>query len=713
MSRLKTSALAARLVAAIAAASFAAWADTLTWKGAATGTFSTPSNWTSADEGGTSTYGPRPGDTVKFAKIVGLTEETFDIGSAGLTIDNSKYVTNYVKFVGSGKIVKKGSASFDIRTLSTHTGGSRLEQGLFVFYNRNIKTFGTGAIEVVRDGTSNSRSLLQFSDWASGLTNEVRVVDAGGSYAPLYCHNPATVSGPIYSDGDFRISSGYGSFTISGPINAHGHTVTIQCDSGRNPTVVRNAIDASLTKTGDYVLQISGVSTGLDDVLTVNAGTCTVTTAGIWGGTNVVASGLNTRLQLTAGSNFSTPPVISLSNGAIIEMQGVAVVARELWIDGVRQDDGTYTAADLPGSIVGVGGRLLVGAQGVATKIWTGGSSGLLSNGSNWSDGQSPATGDILMFLKNVNLEAESTDIGAGGMELYVAKSCVVTNNNAFTGSGLLTKSGAGTLRENVVLGTTGGIKVIDGSIELMVRDTSSLGSGTIELDTTGGTTPKLFGKFWNEVVTNHVKITGQPVKNVIEQENLMNLTRGIESDGDFVCFGFYGPLHISGGISAPGKTMTYVINGRHVNSKVSQLGGTVDCSLVVSNYNNSFVGIMEMSGNSPCATNSFTMLCCTNRLTETAYWGGTNIVVRRAEAKVPAHLILNGAGNLNPEATLTLENGGTVEVAAGKKVCIAHLVTDGVRRRDSVYTSGNLPGYVLGAGRLQVGNPGQTIIFR
>ena len=121
----------------------------------------------------------------------------------------------------------------------------------------------------------------------------------------------------------------------------------------------------------------------------------------------------------------------------------------------------------------------------------------------------------------------------------------------------------------------------------------------------------------------------------------------------------------------------------------------------------------MEMSGNSPNPANSFTMLGCTNRLTAAAYWGGTNIVVRRAETIIPAHLILNGENNLNPEATLTLADGGTVEVASGKKVCIAHLVTDGESRRNGVYTSANLPGYILGSGRIQVGVVGLTILFR
>ena len=699
----------------------AAWGDTLTWSGSNAGSFTTPSNWTSADEGGTSTYGPRPGDTVKFTKAVDLEEETFDIGSAGLTIENSATLNNYVKFAGSGKIVKRGTGDMNLRTVSTHTGGTRLELGRIVMIISGVKTFGTGPVEVVYNGTSSgysSRPQIHFAAWGSGLTNEVRVVDTHDDYAPLYCSNAATVSGPVYADGDFTIYNGYGSFTFTAPIHAHGHTVTAYCVDGRAGTYlnIKSSIDASLVKAGAKPMHISGVSDQIDASLTVNDGGLTINTTGVWGGTNVVVNGATNMLTLTALSNFSTPPVVRLLNGGTLSMPSVIVHVAELWVDGTRQSDGLYTAANMPAGVHAPGGVLIVGAD-YPCKVWTGGKSGLFSSGSNWSDGQPPATGDLLVFNKTVNLEAESTDIGADGMSLYVAQSCILTNNNAFTGSGLLTKLGKGRLRERAELESTGGFKMTDGIVELCVQDKALFknATGTVELDYTGGTTPKLVGAPWNAIVKNHVKVTGNPPSNynVVEQSNQMQLTGGIESGSDFTVCGYYGPLYVSGGISAPGKTMKFIVNGRHASSKTSRLAGTVDCSLVVSNYYNATVAIMEMTGNSPNPANSFTMLGCTNRLTAAAYWGGTNIVVRRAEAIIPAHLILNGENNLNPEATLTLADGGTVEVASGKKVCVAHLVTDGESRRNGVYTSANLPGYILGSGRIQVGVAGLTILFR
>ena len=687
-------------------------ADTLTWKGGATGLFSAPSNWTSANTGTTSTLGPQPGDTVKFTKIVGLDAETFNIGSAGLTIDNSTTLTNKVVFTGSGKIVKKGNGELRVMSTCTHTGGTRIEAGVFNFNTSSIKTFGTGKIEVVRNGTSNNRAQLNFTPWGGGLTNEVEIIGAVSTYVPITCSNRATLSGPVSADGDFKISSGYGAIRFEKSISAPGKTVEISCTSaynkGDNDTIFSGTIDASLKKTGARTLRLKGNSPGIDNALTLTDGATILDAVCVWGGTNVVVSGGVTNvLTITAESNFSTPPVIRLLDGAKLNFPQVAVRVAELWIGDVRQEDGCYVAEDLPESLTGAGGLLIVGQ--VAGKVWTGGVSGLFSAGSNWSDGQPPAPGDTLIFPRTVNLEAEATDIGAQGMTFFVKQWCTVTNNNAFTGSGLLTKFGRGTFRTKVAMSTTGGIKVRDGSI--YPEKSNPFGTGTIEIDATGGTAPLLDSGIWGCTVTNRVKVTGaRQSPHVIQFTNALTLTGDIESDSDFYVDGAYGPLTSWGSISAPGKTMLLRINGRNAANAISYLYGSVDCSVVLTSL--SICGILEMRGVSSNVVNTLTVNAATNRLTATAYWGGTNVVVRKTDT-FPAHLILQDPGNLNPEATLTLADGGTVEVASGKKVCVAHLVTDGVAQRNGVYRASNLPGYILGSGRIQVGHSGAIIVFR
>ena len=97
------------------------YADTLTWKGGASGALSSAANWTS-DGAHTS---PQPGDTVKFASATTLTTETFDLGTGGLTIENGADVTSSVKFTGSGVLTKSGVTC----TVSSFTGNGKIQVG--------------------------------------------------------------------------------------------------------------------------------------------------------------------------------------------------------------------------------------------------------------------------------------------------------------------------------------------------------------------------------------------------------------------------------------------------------------------------------------------------------------------------------------------------------------------------------------------------------
>ena len=354
---------------------------------------------------------------------------------------------------------------------------------------------------------------------------------------------------------------------------------------------------------------------------------------------------------------------------------------------------------------------LLIVGKGVG-KVWTGGESGLFSKGENWSDGQPPGTGDMLVFGRSTTLETDIADIGAQGISIYVQGGCTVTNNCEFTGSGLLAKYGQGVLWTRPVLTTTGGIKIYDGSVYPdRGSGISVLGEGTVEIDATSGSAALLDSGVWDCVVSNHVKITSaNPNSSSIRYSNGLKLVNGIESDSDLTIEGLWGPLTVLGEVKSPGKTMSLIIDGRHSAFFTSYLCDTIDCSVKVTSYLG--CGILEMQGVSSNTENTLTVNGCTNRLTAAAYWGGTNVVVKKT-GTFPAHLILEGESNLNPEATLTLSDGGTVEVTNGMKVNVAHLVTDGVVRRSGVYTASNLPNYIRGSGRIQVGFPATIIIIR
>ena len=80
-----------------------AHADTLTWNGGATNDFTAAASWTPAQK-------PRPGDTLVIQGDVTFTGATFDVGTAGLTIQSTQgRVRCGVSFTGSGDLVIMGN----------------------------------------------------------------------------------------------------------------------------------------------------------------------------------------------------------------------------------------------------------------------------------------------------------------------------------------------------------------------------------------------------------------------------------------------------------------------------------------------------------------------------------------------------------------------------------------------------------------------------
>lgn len=76
-----------------------AQAETLTWNGGATNDFTAAASWTPAQK-------PQPGDTLVIQGDVTFTGATFDVGTAGLTIQSTQgSVRCGVSFTGSGDLV--------------------------------------------------------------------------------------------------------------------------------------------------------------------------------------------------------------------------------------------------------------------------------------------------------------------------------------------------------------------------------------------------------------------------------------------------------------------------------------------------------------------------------------------------------------------------------------------------------------------------------
>lgn len=104
-----------------------AQADTLTWNGGATNDFTAAASWTPAQK-------PQPGDTLVIQGDVTFTGATFDVGTAGLTIQSTQgSVRCGVSFTGSGDLVIRGNgkAFFQDGACPSLAGDWRLRGGVF------------------------------------------------------------------------------------------------------------------------------------------------------------------------------------------------------------------------------------------------------------------------------------------------------------------------------------------------------------------------------------------------------------------------------------------------------------------------------------------------------------------------------------------------------------------------------------------------------
>ena len=192
---------AALLVATMGVAS--AQAETLRWTSGATtaGDFTSAANWSP-------TQAPQPGDTLIVNDAVTFAATTFDVGTAGLTIESAakvKVISN-VAFTGSGDMVIHSKSTdwqggfFQKAACPSHTGDWHIYDGIF---EPQAATLGSGTVHV-ESGESNAQ--LQIGN--TTFKNDIQIV--GQSTKPaINFSNAGTLTGVVSSDADFTINIAY------------------------------------------------------------------------------------------------------------------------------------------------------------------------------------------------------------------------------------------------------------------------------------------------------------------------------------------------------------------------------------------------------------------------------------------------------------------------------------------------------------------------
>lgn len=353
-----------------------------------------------------------------------------------------------------------------------------------------------------------------------------------------------------------------------------------------------------------------------------------------------------------------------------------------------------YQADDFPDNVTGAG-ILLVGE----VSTWIGGEAGAWSEGQNWSTRVVPKGMVVARFTNEVTLAEEAFDFGADGVCIW--NSAKLTQGTAFAGAGRYRKFGSGQIEYRAKSSYTGGTLFTDGSAYLgdhVAPQAFGAAEGVVELTrNVDGTGPFFNFGAYNVSIANKIRLVGETKAERIRITNPVNLKGDVESDSDFLIESRWGWLHADGDFRAPGKTITFKEDDK--NLAPSYFAGAVDAALVKMG-----TASLELRGRSSGAMNVLTAAGGTLRLTAEAAWEGPVVV------KNGGLLALDGRDNLSSAATLTVEEGGKVEIAEGVGVRVHALVLNGEKMPVGAYSKANKPAFFDGAGHVVVGT--ETVII-
>lgn len=320
-----------------------AHADTLTWNGGATNDFTAAASWTPAQK-------PQPGDTLVIQGDVTFTGATFDVGTAGLTIQSTQgSVRCGVSFTGSGDLVIRGNgkAFFQDGACPSLAGDWRLRGGVFEPCPGGM---GSGKVYV------EASSKLQVG--AVTLTNDVCVVGSGASIAFA---RAARLMGVLSANADLVLDVAWvdaNQRVEIADLRAGASTVTIMGNAGgANRTLdFTGTVEARLVKkSGACEVRFTGTSEATETALAVEEGTVSFTGSARWAGPSVTATGEGTVLRFD-GNNLTAAATLTVEEGGKVEIaEGVGIRVKALVLNGQKMPVGVYSKANQPAFFDGAG----------------------------------------------------------------------------------------------------------------------------------------------------------------------------------------------------------------------------------------------------------------------------------------------------------------------------------------------------------------------
>lgn len=328
---------------------------------------------------------------------------------------------------------------------------------------------------VTLDGTKTLGG-ISFNGGASPLGYTI----AQGSSGHLAMDNGANQANVIVTSG---------ANTISADVSLDSATTVAAADAGSSLTISGSVGGVgALVKSGGGTLDLTNTANGYDGDTTIAGGTLGFSSIGSLGDGNLVLDGGTLRYNSGNTADVSAKTVTIGTNGGTINTNGNDVVlANAIGNSGTgsltKSGSGTLTLGgsnSYTGPTIINGGTLSISSNGNLGPAATG--AGLTLNGGTLNN-------TAAVSLDNAGANARAITIGASGGT--VKTDATLTIPGQVSGSGTLTKTGAGTLQLNGNNGVSfsGSVQIAEGTVALgggQGNGTNGLGGGSIVFQ--GGT---------------------------------------------------------------------------------------------------------------------------------------------------------------------------------------------------------------------------------
>ncbi|BDU21916.1 hypothetical protein DYGSA30_33730 [Dyella sp. GSA-30] len=629
-----------------------------------------------------------------------LTEVRVGDGSAAsagwvATVDNV-LTGNGLQKTGAGTLILNGA--------NTYTQGTELSAGvLSVSSDANLGAasgnldFEGGTLQVTGTAFTSTPRTIVFGATGGGFD----IADAGNTFT---VNQALTGTGSLTKSGDGTLvlsgANSYSGGTTIGAGTLQGDTASLQGNIADNASLIFNQ-----GTNGTF----AGVISGSGDLTKQGAGTLTLSGANTYsGGTTISAGALqgdttslqgniadNASLIFNQGTNGTFTGAISGSGD--LTKQG----AGTLTLSGANTYSGgtTISAGALQGDTTSIQGNVVDNASLILNQATNGTLAGAISgSGSLTKQGAGTVT------LTGANTYSGGTTISAGALQgdttsiqgnvvdnasLIFDQAANGTFAGVISGTGNLTKDGTGTLTLSGANTYSGGTTIDAGALQ---GNTTSIQGNVVD------NASLIFDQTANGTYAGVISGTGDVTKQgsgtlTLSGANTYTGSTGI--DAGTLALGAGSSLAASSGINlAAGATFDVSAAGNQTIGVLNGGGGTVNIGgntlTLDSAANGSFGGVISGSG-ALIKDGSGTQTLTGANL----YTGGTTIN--------DGTLVLGAGGSLAAGSALSLSGNGTLDVSAAGNQTVASLTGTGGQIQLGGTTldvgSGNFAGVIAGTG--------------